>query len=91
MGCLETLSESTRRLLVPHEVDAVLDESTERVTAVMGLLGSGVSLLGNGRMESATPGRSSHRRGGAGPTGQPGRGLPPLLTLANQISPQLRW
>ncbi len=51
---LRTLSEFTTKLLVPYEVDAVLDELAERVTEVLGVLGSGVSLLRGERMEFAT-------------------------------------
>ena len=41
---LRTLSEFTRVLLTPYDVQSVLAELTARVTAVLGLLGSGVSL-----------------------------------------------
>ncbi|WP_137122392.1 GAF domain-containing protein [Segeticoccus rhizosphaerae] len=51
---LRTLSEFTAKLLVPYEVDAVLDELAERVTSVLGLLGSGVSLHKGERLEVVT-------------------------------------
>lgn len=51
---LRTLSEFTAELVAPYEVDAMLDQLAERVTSVLGLLGSGVSLLRGERLEFAT-------------------------------------
>lgn len=47
---LRTLSEFTRALLTPYDVHAALEELAERVTEVLDLLGSGVSLAREGRL-----------------------------------------
>ncbi|HET7305945.1 MAG TPA: GAF and ANTAR domain-containing protein [Segeticoccus sp.] len=51
---LRTLSEFTATLLTPYEIDGVLDELAQRVTSVLGLLGSSVSLLSGDRLEFGT-------------------------------------
>jgi len=47
---LRTLSEFTRVLLTPYDVHAVLEQLASRVTEVLGLLGSGVSLAQGDRL-----------------------------------------
>ena len=47
---LRTLSEFTRVLLTPYDVHVVLDQLATRVTEVLGLLGSGVSLAEGDRL-----------------------------------------
>lgn len=49
-----TLSGFTRTLLRPYDVDAVLHDLTERVTAVLGLAGAGVALLEEGSFVHVT-------------------------------------
>lgn len=58
---VSTLSGFTRTLLRPYDIDAVLQDLTERVTAVLSLVGSGVTLVKDGRLTYATafPGRLS--------------------------------
>jgi GAF domain-containing protein len=51
---LRTLSEFTRTLLTPYDVHAMFDQLVDRVTSVLGLAGSGVSLDRDGRLELAT-------------------------------------
>jgi GAF domain-containing protein len=51
---LRTLSEFTRVLLVPFEVHAALNELAIRITDVLGLAGSGVSLAHGDRLEFDT-------------------------------------
>jgi GAF domain-containing protein len=51
---LRTLSEFTRVLLTPYEIHTALDELADRVTAVLGLAGSGVSLAEDERLEFDT-------------------------------------
>lgn len=48
---LHTLVEFTATLLAPYEVETVLAELTDRVTDVLGLAGSGVSIVRDGRLE----------------------------------------
>ncbi|MET0915623.1 MAG: GAF and ANTAR domain-containing protein [Jiangellaceae bacterium] len=50
---VETLSGFAKTLLVPYDVDAVLEELTEHVTAVLGLVGSGVTLVRDGQLQFA--------------------------------------
>lgn len=47
---LDTLSEFTRVLLTPYDVDVALRELAGRVTDVLDLLGSGVTLARDGRL-----------------------------------------
>lgn len=49
---LKTLSEFTRTLLTPYDVNSMFAELAERVTDVLDLLGCGVSLFHDGRLES---------------------------------------
>lgn len=51
---LRTLSEFARVLLTPYDVQSMLGELTHRVTGVLGLLGSGVSLGQGERLEFDT-------------------------------------
>lgn len=51
---LNVLGEFTATLLAPYEVDAVFDELVHRVSDLFGLLGSGVSLARDGRLELHT-------------------------------------
>lgn len=51
---LSTLSGFTRTLIRPYDVDAVLQDLAECVSAVLGLVGSGVSLLKDDRLIYAT-------------------------------------
>jgi GAF domain-containing protein len=51
---LNTLSDFTRVLLAPYEVHTALGELADRVTDVLGLAGSGVSLARDGRLEFDT-------------------------------------
>jgi GAF domain-containing protein len=47
---LRTLSEFTRVLLTPYDAQSMLDQLANRVTEVLGLLGSGVSLADGERL-----------------------------------------
>lgn len=51
---VKTLSEFTRVLLTPYEIHTALGELADRVTDVLGLAGSGVSLVRDGRLEFDT-------------------------------------
>jgi GAF domain-containing protein len=51
---LRTLSEFTRVLLTPYDIHAALVELADRVTHVLDLRGSGVSLAQGGRLEFDT-------------------------------------
>ena len=51
---LTTLSGFAATLVREYDVVIVLDELTERVTATLGLVGSGVSLLKDGRLQFVT-------------------------------------
>jgi len=51
---VRVLSDFTRRLLTPYDVNAALAELADRVTEVLGLLGSGVSQARDGRLEFDT-------------------------------------
>lgn len=51
---VSTLSGFTRTLLRPYDVDAVLQDLTERVTEVLSLAGSGVTLVKDERLTFAT-------------------------------------
>jgi transcriptional regulator with GAF, ATPase, and Fis domain len=51
---LRTLSEFTRTLLTPYDVDTMFAELATRVTDVLALAGSGVSLFRDGRLELTT-------------------------------------
>ncbi|MGZ5415817.1 MAG: GAF and ANTAR domain-containing protein [Nocardioides sp.] len=55
---LRTLSEFTRTLVTPYDVDTVFGELTTRVNELLDLSGSGVALARKGRLElgSAAPG-----------------------------------
>lgn len=55
---LQTLSEFTRTLITPYDVDTVFGELTSRVNELLDLSGSGVALARDGRLEigSAAPG-----------------------------------
>jgi GAF domain-containing protein len=55
---LRTLSEFTRTLITPYDVDTVFGELTSGVNELLGLSGSGVALAREGRLEfaSAAPG-----------------------------------
>jgi hypothetical protein len=48
---VRTLSEFTRVLLSPYDVHAALGELADRVSEALGLIGSGVSLIHDGRLE----------------------------------------
>jgi GAF domain-containing protein len=50
---LETLSGFAKTLLLPDEVDAVLEGLTEHVTDLLGLAGSGVNLMHGGQLQVA--------------------------------------
>lgn len=50
---VETLSGFAKTLLVPYDVDAVLEGLTEHVTDVLGLVGSGVTLMQDGQLQFA--------------------------------------
>jgi GAF domain-containing protein len=50
---LQTLSGFARTLTGPYDLDVVLGELTEHVTTVLGLAGSGVSLMQDGRLHFA--------------------------------------
>ena len=54
---LRTLSEFTRTLITPYDVDTVFGELTSRVNELFDLFGSGVALARDGRLEvgSAVP------------------------------------
>ena len=47
---LDTLSGFARALIEPYDVDVALSELTGHVTAVLGLAGSGVNLMRDGRL-----------------------------------------
>ena len=51
---VETLSGFARTLVGPYDVDRVLGELTEHVTAVLGLVGSGVTIVRDGRPRLAS-------------------------------------
>lgn len=51
---LRTLSEFARTLLTPYDVHAMFNQLADRVTSVLGLAGSGVSLAHGGRLELDT-------------------------------------
>lgn len=51
---VKTLAEFTRLLLTPYDVHTALGELADRVTEVLGLAGSGVSLAHDGRLEFDT-------------------------------------
>lgn len=51
---LRTVSDFARLLLTPYDVDATLQELAERSAEVLGLAGSGVSLLVDDRLTYAT-------------------------------------
>lgn len=51
---LRTLSEFTRALLTPYDIHAALVELADRVTQVLDLRGTGVSLARHGRLEFDT-------------------------------------
>jgi GAF domain-containing protein len=51
---VRTLSDFTRLLLTPYDVSTALAELADRVSEVLGLLGSGVSLARDGRLEFDT-------------------------------------
>jgi GAF domain-containing protein len=51
---LETLSRFARTLLIPYDVDAVLEELAVSVTGVLGLAGSGVALSSRGTIQTAS-------------------------------------
>lgn len=50
---LKTLSQFTAALLTPYDVDSVLREVATRISDVLGLAGSGVTLARGGRLEPA--------------------------------------
>lgn len=54
---LQTLTEFTHALVRPYDVDTVLGELAERVTEVLGLAGTGISLAEGGglRLDMAIP------------------------------------
>lgn len=51
---LHTVSDFARLLLTPYDVDATLQELAEQATAVLGLAGSGVSLVVDDQLVFAT-------------------------------------
>jgi len=51
---ITTLSNFTRTLLTPYDVDTALGELGNSLTAVLGLAGSGVTLAKDGKLELAT-------------------------------------
>ncbi|GCD88564.1 ANTAR domain-containing response regulator [Nocardioides sp. LS1] len=52
---LESLSRFAQSLVAPRDVEVVLGELTEHVTAVLGLAGSGVSLVRGGPLHVGDP------------------------------------
>lgn len=51
---VQTLSAFTHTLLTPYDTQSMLEELTERVTAVLGLTGSGVALAVDGQLTLAS-------------------------------------